>query len=326
MNKSIFSRGKSYKTAKQREKRQKEKHMKYRTDLALEMKEMIDEENAEREASGVIDGIVIDEIDRGNGVKVTRIEITNESGARRMEKPVGNYITIEAEGIIEETEGIKEKVENVLAEELSRLIRFHYYLNVLVAGLGNSAVTPDSLGPQTASRIRVTNHLFEMFGADGDDEMARVSCIAPGVTAVTGMETAELVKKTAELVEPEVIIVIDSLAARDIKRLSTTIQITDTGISPGAGMGNRRTGINSETSGAKVVAIGVPTVIDVTTVIRDALAGGPGSPGTEETEAYIKEHEAQMIVTSTDIDTIIKDFSDIISNGINKTLHPGIYS
>ena len=115
MNKSIFSRGKSYKTAKQREKRQKERHMKYRTDLALEMKEMIDEENAEREASGVIDGIVIDEIDRGNGVKVTRIEITNESGARRMEKPVGNYITIEAEGIIEETEDIKEKVENVLA-------------------------------------------------------------------------------------------------------------------------------------------------------------------------------------------------------------------
>ena len=163
-----------------------------------------------------------------------------------------------------------------------------------------------------------------MFGADGDDEMARVSCIAPGVTAVTGVETAELVKKTAELVEPEVIIVVDSLAARDIKRLSTTIQITDTGISPGAGMGNRRKGINSETAGAKVIAIGVPTVIDVTTVIRDALTGGSG--GAEETEAYIKEHEVQMIVTSTDIDTIIKDFSDIISNGINKTLHPGIYS
>ena len=298
--------------------------MKYRTDLALEMKEMIDEENGGGEASGVIDGVVVTETSYGSGVKVTRIEITNESGARRMEKPVGNYITIEAEGIIEETEGIKEKVENVLADELGRLIRFHYYLNVLVAGLGNSAVTPDSLGPQTASRIRVTNHLFEMFGADGDDEMARVSCIAPGVTAVTGVETEELVKKSAELVEPEVIIFVDSLAARDIKRLSTTIQITDTGISPGAGMGNRRKGINSETSGAKVIAIGVPTVIDVTTVIRDALTGGSG--GAEETEAYIKEHEVQMIVTSTDIDTIIKDFSDIISNGINKTLHPGIYS
>ena len=146
----------------------------------------------------------------------------------------------------------------------------------------------------------------------------------PGVTATTGMETAEIIKKTSELVKPEVIIVIDSLAARNIERVSTTIQITDTGISPGAGMGNNRTGINEETMGIKVIAIGVPTVIDATTIIRDALIENIES--IEKVEKYIEEYDRQMIVTSTDIDMLIKDFSDIIANGINKTLHPGIYS
>ena len=241
-----------------------------------------------------------------------------------MEKPMGNYITIEAEGILEEADGIKDKVEKVVAQELKELIKFHYYLNVLVAGLGNPMVTPDALGPSTASKIKVSNHLFELFRADGDDEMSRVSCIVPGVTATTGMETAEIIKKTSELVKPEVIIVIDSLAARNIERVSTTIQITDTGISPGAGMGNNRTGINEETMGIKVIAIGVPTVIDATTIIRDALIENIES--IEKVEKYIEEYDRQMIVTSTDIDMLIKDFSDIIANGINKTLHPGIYS
>ena len=237
---------------------------------------------------------------------------------------MGNYITIEADGILEERDGIKDKVENVIAAELKKLIKFHYYLNVLVVGLGNTTVTPDALGPEAASKIRVTNHLFDMFEADGDDEMSRVSCLVPGVTAATGLETAEIIKKTAELVKPEVIIVVDSLAARNIERVSTTIQISDTGISPGAGMGNKRTGINSETVGARVVAIGVPTVIDATTIIRDALADNIDS--AEKVEKYIEEYDRHMIVTSTDIDMLIKDFSDIIANGINKTLHPGIYS
>ena len=294
--------------------------MDYRTDLAIERKEIIDEESGK---TGAPDGVAVEKADYGDDVKVTRIEITSRAGEMRMQKPMGNYITIEADGILEERDGIKDKVENVIAAELKKLIKFHYYLNVLVVGLGNTTVTPDALGPEAASKIRVTNHLFDMFEADGDDEMSRVSCLVPGVTAATGLETAEIIKKT-ELVKPEVIIVVDSLAARNIERVSTTIQISDTGISPGAGMGNKRTGINSETVGARVVAIGVPTVIDATTIIRDALADNIDS--AEKVEKYIEEYDRHMIVTSTDIDMLIKDFSDIIANGINKTLHPGIYS
>ena len=295
--------------------------MNYRTDLAIERKEMLDEDG---KMPNLTEGIIMKKIDYGDDITVTRIEITDPIGEVKMEKPMGNYITIEAEGILEEADGIKDKVEKVVAQELKELIKFHYYLNVLVAGLGNPMVTPDALGPSTASKIKVTNHLFELFRADGDDEMSRVSCIVPGVTATTGMETAEIIKKTSELVKPEVIIVIDSLAARYIERVSTTIQITDTGISPGAGMGNNRTGINEETMGIKVIAIGVPTVIDATTIIRDALIENIES--IEKVEKYIEEYDRQMIVTSTDIDMLIKDFSDIIANGINKTLHPGIYS
>lgn len=293
---------------------------KYRTDLAVESKELFENENYKL---GDKDGIVMEEVSYGDGIKAVRIEITNPMGEFKLEKPMGNYITIEAEGIIEEREGTKERVEHAVAEELKRLVKFHYNLRVLVVGLGNSNVTPDALGPETASKIKVTRHLFIIYDADGDDEMANVSCLVPNVTAMTGMETAELIKKAAELTNPEVIIVIDSLAARDIKRMSTTVQITDTGISPGAGMGNHRTGINSRTVGAEVIAIGVPTVIDAATIIRDALTSNMND--LKEMEAYIANCDTEMIVTSTDIDMIIKEFSDIIAGAINKTLHPGIY-
>lgn len=295
--------------------------MNYRTDLAIERKEIIDEEAGENVE---IKGIRMDKTDYGEDVIATRINILDDDGADKLGKPVGTYITIEATGIIDNNENVKDNAVTAVSEELKKLIRFHYKLKVLIAGLGNRQVTPDSLGPETASKIRVTAHLFTMLGADGDDEMSNVSCIIPGVTATTGMETADMIRKAVELSEPEVIIVVDSLAARNIERVSTTIQITDTGISPGAGMGNNRRGINKETTGVKVIAIGVPTVIDATTIVRDVLADNTHS--TDEIERYVEEHDQQMIVTSTDIDMIIKEFSDIIATGINKTLHPGIYS
>lgn len=295
--------------------------MNYRTDLAIERKEIIDEEAGENVE---IKGIRMDKTDYGEDVIATRINILNDDGADKLGKPVGTYITIEAAGIIDDNENVKDNAVTAVSEELKKLIRFHYKLKVLIAGLGNRQVTPDSLGPETASKIRVTAHLFAMLGADGDNEMSNVSCIIPGVTATTGMETADMIRKAVELSEPEVIIVVDSLAARNIERVSTTIQITDTGISPGAGMGNNRRGINEETTGVKVIAIGVPTVIDATTIVRDALADNTHS--TDEIEKYVEMHDQQMIVTSTEIDMIIKEFSDIIATGINKTLHPGIYS
>ena len=168
-------------------------------------------------------------------------------------------------------------------------------------------------------KVDITRHLFIAYEADGDEEMACVSGIAPGVTGTTGLETAEIIKKTAEIAKPDVIVAVDSLAARDIKRVSTTIQINDTVIYPGGGMGNIRTELSRDTVGAKVVSIGVPTVIDSKTLILEAM-------GDEQAEEYFRNRDMDMIVTSTDIDQIIKDFSDIIANGINIALHPGIYS
>lgn len=294
--------------------------MNYRTDLAIERKEILDNERAN---ASEISGIFMEKQDHGQDVITTIIRVMDDDAAKELGKPMGDYITIEAAKIIEEEEGVKNNVIRAVSDALSRLIDFHYNLKVLVVGLGNIDVTPDSLGPKTAGKVRVTRHLFIMFDADGDEEMANVSCMIPGVSGVTGIETADMVRKAVEITEPEIVIVIDSLAARSIERVSTTIQITDTGISPGAGMGNKRTGINQDTVGAKVIAIGVPTVIDATTIIRDVMMDNTHC--VDEIEKYIHEHQQNMIVTSTDIDMIIKEFSDIIAEGINRTLHPGIY-
>ena len=293
--------------------------MKYRTDLAIENHELLEEARAK--ATGFIKKQKqIDE-----DIAVTNIKIVSEEGERAFGKRIGTYITLEAKGILEQKDGIKERVARVLATELKELIHFHYYLKVLVVGIGNEKVTPDSLGPHTIDKVKITSHLFRIYDADGDFEMANVSGFNPSVTGVTGMETAELIERIVSLVCPEIVIVVDSLAAKNMERLSTTIQISDTGIEPGAGMGNKRRGISEETLGCKVIAIGVPTVIDSRTLIMEAAES---YLGWEENKIinYFEEKNLDMIVTSTDIDEIIKDFSDIISNAINITLHPGIYS
>lgn len=194
---------------------------------------------------------------------------------------------------------------------------------MLVIGLGNDKVTPDALGPYSVSKMKITRHLFLMYDCDGDPEMANVSGLIPGVMGTTGIETAELIKQAVSIVEPEVVLIVDSLAARDIKRVNTTIQINDTGINPGSGMGNNRKEISEETIGRKVISVGVPTVIDANTLVIDALSGF--KEAEDKIEAYIAQNPQELVVTSTDIDLVIKDFSDIISNSVNITLHPGIY-
>ncbi|MBN7772250.1 GPR endopeptidase [Clostridium aminobutyricum] len=295
--------------------------MDYRTDLAIENVEMYDQK---RGKTGDIDGVFMEKIDYGEDIRATRIKILNQQGEKALQKPAGNYITIEIDGLIDGQEELKVRAGKALGEELKKLINFHYFLKVLVIGLGNDRVTPDALGPYTVSKVKVTRHLFIIYEAEGDEEMSCVSGFIPGVTGSTGMETAELIKQAAEISNPEVILVVDSLAAKNIERISTTIQINDTGISPGSGMGNQRTILNEQTLGRRVISVGVPTVIDSSTLIMDALQGYITKP--REVEDYIEQNGQNMIVTSTDIDQVIKDFSDIISNGINITLHPGIYS
>lgn len=303
--------------------------MKYRTDLAIESVEMCRDALAELgddepQVKDFNDGIKMEKQIYDEDIVSTMIEILNEKGENLLGKPIGHYLTLEVNGLEEGSKELKQRASDALAEELKKFIVFHRNLKVLVVGLGNEKVTPDALGPYATSKVRVTRHLFVLFGADGDEEQACVSGFVPGVFGTTGMETAEIVKEVVELVKPEIVIVIDSLAARNIDRISTTIQINDTGIAPGAGMGNKRKHLNEGTLGCKVIAVGVPTVIDARTLVMDTLEGYIKEP--EEVENYINQNGFEMIVTSTDIDQVIKDFSDIIASGINKVLHPGIYS
>ena len=292
----------------------------YRTDLAVERSQLLDE--AGQRAQGYIKKqSQIDE-----DISITEIEIVNEEGERAFSKPRGRYITLEVKGVLDEKEKIKERAAAALADRLKELIKFDYFLKVLVVGLGNEKVTPDSLGPHTVDKVKITSHLFRIFECDGDWEMANVSGFNPSVTGVTGMETADLIKKAADLVKPSAIICIDALAAKDISRLSTTIQVCDTGIFPGAGMGNNRKEISEKTMGCRVVSIGVPTVIDSRTLLVEAAEEINDPHVEKQIEGFIKSRQMDMIVTSTDIDAIIKEFSDIISSAINITLHPGIYS
>ena len=294
-----------------------------RTDLAVETREMY---HAEHGAGCEVPGVSVDVSMAADGVSVTRIEVIDSVGARIMGKPVGNYITIETDESITKCRSERRAcVAEALAGELRRLVPFHDRLKVLVAGLGNEKITPDSLGPVTLEKVRITRHYFVMYGEDSDDEMACVSGICPGVMGTTGLESAEVIRRSAEICGADVIIAIDALAARSLERVNTTIQISDTGIAPGSGTGNMRMALSEETVGARVIAIGTPTVTDAKTIIMDTVAGKMKALGknVDELEKEIDCERLNMIVTSSDIDQVIKDFSGIIADAVNMTLLPG---
>lgn len=293
--------------------------MKYRTDLAMEKLESLENSGIK---PGERDGVIVENKQIDEDIKVTTVTITSLKGEALFGKPMGRYITMEIQNLMEEEADLTNRAAKALATELSGLVSHSYHRKVLVIGLGNEKVTPDSLGPETVSKVKITSHLFKLFDCDGDEEMSNVSGLAPGVTAVTGIETAELIAKAVELTKPDTVIAIDALAARSIDRVSTTIQISDTGISPGAGMGNMRKQLNEQTLGVKVIAIGVPTVIDSGTLILEA-AESMNLPEMQ-VQRYLESRDMDMVVTSTDIDFVIKVFSDIIAKAVNMALHPGI--
>lgn len=295
--------------------------MRYWTDLALETAENLKKNGI---TPGEDDGIIINKKQAGDKIKVTEINITNVTGEKILGKPCGKYITIEVENLTEAGEKEREQVARIFAKELGKMVKHHYYFKALIAGLGNHKVTPDALGPETISKIQVTRHLFEIYECEGDEQYGNVAVIAPGVKGTTGLETLDILKSLVKLVKPEVVIVIDALAAGSIERVSTTIQLCDTGISPGAGMGNHRNPINAESLGVKVISIGVPTVIDTRNLLEEAFE----KMNIEETkrDKYFKKRNLDMIVTTTDIDLLTEYFSSILAKGINITMHPGIYS
>ncbi len=329
--------------------------MNYRTDLAVELDEMLTAARGTGDAASAparnITGYLKKQSQIDEDISIIDIEIIDEVGEKAFGKPCGRYATLEVQGVIEQRDGIKERAAAALSNVLGSFVKHDYYLRVLVIGLGNEKVTPDSLGPHTVDKVKITSHLFKIFECDGDWDYSNVCGFNPSVTGVTGLETADLIQHVVSMARPDVVLAIDALAAKDIHRLSTTIQICDTGIMPGAGMGNHRKEISQKTVGCPVISIGVPTVIDSRTLILEAAeniegwnsaqgrpaqedgcglnaqTGAPGGqPQGSGVEKYLESRDFDMIVTSTDIDEIIKDFSDIIANAINITLHPGIYS
>ena len=236
-----------------------------RTDLAVEAREIYKEEN-KKDAEGVI----VEELE-DEGTKITKVEILNEEAARDIGKPVGTYITLDIPEFTAYDGGLMNDVSNVLGKNLKKLIGIKENELALVVGLGNWKVTPDALGPKVTEGIMVTRHLKSVMPETIDDSVFPVAAIAPGVLGVTGVETGEIIKGLVEKIKPDVVICIDALASRKIERVNRTIQVSDTGISPGAGVGNHRMKINKETLGVRVIAIGVPTVVDAATIANDTI-------------------------------------------------------
>ena len=271
--------------------------MEIRTDLAMEAKSLW-EKSAGRTTK--LKGVVAKER-ACDGVPITQVDILDGEGAKALGKPVGSYVTME----LPRRPGQLEQLAKVLARELQSLLTLREEDPVLVVGLGNTAVTPDAIGPKSAEGIFVTRHLIdqlpEYFGS-----LRCVSALSPGVLANTGVESLEIVRAVAEKVKPKCVIAIDALAAGAPERLCRTVQLSDSGIVPGSGVGNGRMGFNRKTLGVPVCCVGVPTVLDAAMFSEDRA----------KTEG--------MIVTPKDIDGQVTFLSGLISTGVNLALHPGL--
>ena len=297
-----------------------------------------------------IPGVSVEETyDEEREIRTTRVVVETENGAKMMGKPVGTYLTIEAPNMAVPDEDYHREISKKLAEDIKELApERKEEVSVLVVGLGNREVTPDALGPYVADHLHVTRHIVKEYGkyAMGKDQVYLVSAVVPGVTGQTGMETLEIVKGIVEETEPDFVVAIDALAARNSKRLNRTIQITDTGICPGSGVGNHRLALNSETLGVKVIGIGVPTVVDAVTIVNDtmenfivALESSELLKSVGETLRSYNDAEKQelireliaphlngMYMTPKNIDDTIKRVSFTISEALNILFSEGTAS
>lgn len=312
---------------------------KIRTDLAMEQKERFESDHVE------VSGVVLEEeYDEEKEIKITTVRIETENGAKAMGKPVGTYLTLEAPNMAAADEGYHREISETLAGFLEKYMKDteenqEKGYSVLVVGLGNREVTPDALGPYVVDQLNVTRHIVQEYGryAVGKGGCRIVSAIVPGVMAQTGMESAEIIRGIVNETTPDLIMVIDALAARSTKRLNRTIQISDAGIHPGAGVGNHRSEITKDTMGIPVIAIGVPTVVDAATIVNDTMENFITALETSETlkgvgvvlqgynsaEKYelVKEliapHLNGMFVTPKDIDDTVRRISYTISEAMN---------
>ncbi len=316
-----------------------------RTDLAVEARESFPGDGGE------ISGVSLREWqEEKSEIRITEVKILNETGAKAMGKPQGTYLTLESDQLAQKDDDYHMDISEELGKYIKKLVKKLFpkeaeqteSIHILTVGLGNSLVTPDALGPRVLNHLQMTRHLNQQYGADFCKErnLPVLSGIVPGVMAQTGMETAEILKGVIQETKPDLLIVIDALAARSIRRLGTTIQLTDTGIHPGSGVGNHRRGLTRESLGVPVLAIGVPTVVGAAAIVHDTVhamiqvlsgsdatkAMGEFIRSTEPDEQYqlirelLEPEFGNLYVTPPDIDETIETLSYTISEGIHQAL------
>lgn len=240
-----------------------------RTDLAVEAHQMLQERQEEQKG---IQGVIVKEREE-EGVTITKVTI-DEIASESMGKKPGSYLTLEVQGIRQQDTELQQKVERIFAKEFSYFLEevgVSKEASCLIVGLGNWNVTPDALGPIVVENVLVTRHLFKLQPESVEEGFRPVSAIRPGVMGITGIETSDVIYGIIEKTKPDFVIAIDALAARSIERVNSTIQISDTGIHPGSGVGNKRKELSKETLGIPVIAIGVPTVVDAVSITSDTI-------------------------------------------------------
>ena len=318
-----------------------DKYINFKTDMADERVDKYKRVNNLTEIDGVKVESKNDEI-----VTTTTVDVLNENGATALSKEIGKYITMEIKDIKYLEEKDKNKIINTLSNEIKNLIGEDKTKSILVVGLGNIYVTPDSLGPKVVQSVDITRHLINFAKDLVEPDTRSVSALSPGVLGTTGIETSEIITSVCNEVKPDIVIAIDSLASSSINRLGTTIQLSNTGITPGAGVRNKREGINQNTLNVPVIAIGVPTVVDMATITSEAIdkmvevtkqkiENGDNSVSKEQIERVINifndDNKYNMIanvldtdnfiVTPKEIDDVIQIVSDLISSGINMSIN-----
>lgn len=305
------------------------------TDLALEAREQL-VSSGQKE----IPGVKFRENKTGRLI-ISEVEIFSPEGATAMGKPMGRYVTIEATGLRNRDRSLVREVSEALTEQLMTLMNIPLDASVLVVGLGNWKATPDSLGPKVVNRLLITRHLHDYVPRELAGKLRPVSAMAPGVLGTTGMETKDIIEGICARLNPDLVIAVDALAARSVDRILTTIQLSNAGIHPGSGVGNRRAGLNMLTLGRPVIALGVPTVVSAVTIALDAidaLADYLENKGQrpEFLEGLSEEQKRQLIdevlspmgtnlmVTPKEIDMYVEELAVLLSGSINAALHPGI--
>lgn len=305
-------------------------------DLAVEAREIVRGQTGQE-----IPGCIMDKETYDNAT-VTIVRIVEKYAEEIMGKPQGTYVTIEAPVIRENNRQAHQDVAEVLGKQLAALFNLPEHANVLVVGLGNWNATPDALGPKVVGMTLVTRHMYNYAPQEIRAGMRSVSALSPGVLGLTGIETAEIIKGVVDKVQPELVVAVDALASRSVERIGTTIQLADTGIAPGSGVGNKRVGINKESMGVPVIAIGVPTVVPAAIIAGETLDRLlEQTKNNPQLQAIYKNMNSdafqpivnavlqpytsgQLMVTPKEIDALIQNTAKIIAGGISLALHPSI--